>query len=99
MREMIMAALLGAGVSSGGTYALMPHAQPADSGQALVAQMERLNTSVLQLQATQLAAYKAQAEDTNRLLILGRLQVQAITGHDPLPILQHADAARVGGAR
>lgn len=102
MRDMILAALLSAGVSSGGTYAVMRSHAPTQDDR-VVLQLQKMNVALDQIMATelrgqamQMAAYQALAENANRQLIVGRLIAQGITGKDPLPILQQAKAPEIG---
>lgn len=79
MFNMVLAALLAAGISGAGTYALMQRAAPPD-----MSAIERLNARLDELVALQ----QQQLVGTDRQIMLGRLMVRATTGSDPLPILQ-----------
>jgi len=82
MINMILTALLAAGLSGVGTYAVMQRAPPSAPYDALA--IERLNTRIDQLVALQ----QQQLVGIDRQIMLGRLMVRATTGSDPLPILQ-----------
>jgi hypothetical protein len=84
MINMILTALLAAGLSGVGTYAVMQRAPPSAPYDALA--IERLNTRIDQLVALQ----QQQLVGIDRQIMLGRLMVRATTGSDPLPILQQA---------
>ena len=82
MINMILTALLAAGLSGVGTYAVMQRAPPSAPYDTLA--IERLNTRIDQLVALQ----QQQLVGIDRQIMLGRLMVRATTGSDPLPILQ-----------
>ena len=84
MLNMVLAALLAAGISGAGTYALIQRAPPAAPYDTLA--FERLNARLDELVALQ----HQQLIGTDRQIMLGRLMVRATTGSDPLPILQQS---------
>lgn len=81
MFNMILAVLLGAGISGLGTY-IVTHPPPRPD----VLAIERLNARLDELVALQ----QKQLVGTDRQIMLGRLMVRATTGSDPLPILQQS---------
>lgn len=84
MFNMVLAALLAAGISGAGTYALMQRAPP--SALYDMSAIERLNARLDELVALQ----QKQLVVGDRQIMLGRLMVRATTGSDPLPILQQS---------
>ena len=82
MINMLLAALLAAGISGAGTYALIQRAPPPYDTLAF----ERLNARLDELVALQ----QNQLVAADRQIMLGRLMVRATTGSDPLPILQQS---------
>ena len=84
MINMLLAALLAAGVSGVGTYMMTQRAPPAAPYDTLA--IERLNARLDELVALQ----QKQLVVGDRQIMLGRLMVRATTGSDPLPILQQS---------
>lgn len=80
MINMLLAALVAAGLSGVGTYMMTQRAPPDMSA------IERLNTRLDELVALQ----HQQLIGTDRQIMLGRMMVRATTGSDPLPILQQS---------
>ena len=111
MKELVLTALLAAGVSSAGTYGVM-RVQPVPTvvdTSAMTDQLRQMNATLTRTLERQEgwaqihASYQqlmdrraqAQAEYDNRALIVSRIIAKSITGTDPLPILQTAKAADV----
>jgi len=96
MREIILASMFSAGLSAGGTYTLMRSETPASDNGAVLMEMLQTQQAILASQnainEAQTAIYKAQREDANRSLLLGRIIARSVTGTDPLPVLQQAKA-------
>jgi hypothetical protein len=106
MRETIIAALLAAGVASGGTYTIVQTKHATEPVVDINPQLRALSASIEQLaaleqqgQAMQAASLKAQTDVANRQLIVERVIARTITGADPLPADALPDTPDVVGKR